>query len=130
MIQFIIIEFVGRERDKFKGELFMFDCRGIQGLSIIMGIISIIVAYASFFISLIAGDISMMFIGYILAMVIAVFGIVLGAASLREAARFGVGKARSIVGMALSAFGLVTNLAMCFMFGSTYYLASTLGVLI
>lgn len=126
MIQFIIIEFVGRERDKFKGETFMFDCRGLQGLSIIMGIISIIVSYASFFFAIAAGDLNGMFIGYILGMIIGVIGIVLGGATIREAKRMGLGKARSVVGLLLSIGGLVTNLGLCLLYGGTAFLATQL----
>lgn len=100
----------------------MFDYKGKQGLGVILGIVSIGLAYLDFFFSLFVGSLELMMIGFGFGIVIGIVGTVMAGLSLKEAREIGARKGASIAGLILSIMGITTNLAMGIAFGGSILL--------
>lgn len=97
----------------------MFDCRGKQGIGLMLGVFSIVIPYAPFLALRALLDIATLFVILIIGLVIGTIGIIVSSISLKEAGELGIRRAKSITGLALNIYGTGTCLVLGIIFGLT-----------
>ena len=68
----------------------MFDCRGKQGIGLMLGVFSIVIPYAPFLALRALLDIATLFVILIIGLVIGTIGIIVSSISLKEAGELGI----------------------------------------